>query len=285
MEYNKQFYHFIDEALAEDVGKGDHSTLSCIPADAKGKAVLKIKQDGILAGVEVAEKIFTYIDPKAVFKTLKKDGEKMKAGEMAFELEAFVHTILKCERLVLNCMQRMSGIATLTRQFTDRLYGYKTKLLDTRKTTPNFRLLEKEAVRIGGGINHRFGLYDMIMLKDNHIDYCGGIEKAIEKAWEYLQKKKLKLQIEIETRSIEDVQKVVAVGKGKVSRIMLDNFTPVQLAEALKLIGEDFATEASGGISLENIADYAETGVDFVSVGALIHQARSLDLSLKAVIV
>ena len=203
-------------------------------------------------------------------------------GEKAFEVEASVHTILQCERLVLNCMQRMSGIATLTKQYTDKLKGYKTRLLDTRKTTPNFRLLEKEAVRIGGGVNHRFGLYDMIMLKDNHIDYCGGIEKAIKKAYEYVQTKKPGLKIEVETRSIEDVKKVIAIGKGKVFRIMLDNFTPEQITEALQLIKEDFETEASGGINLDNIEEYAKTGVDYVSVGALIHQARSLDLSLKA---
>ena len=285
MEYNEQFYHLLDEALAEDVGDGDHSTLSCIPVQARGKAVLKIKQDGILAGVEVAEKIFHYKDPQAVFTTLKKDAEVMKAGEMAFDVEASVHTILQCERLVLNCMQRMSGIATLTRQYTDRLYGHKTQLLDTRKTTPNFRLLEKEAVRIGGAVNHRFGLFDMILLKDNHIAYCGGIENAVNEAWKYLQKKKLELKIEIETRNLVDVQNVIAIGKGKVFRIMLDNFTPEQVAEALKLIGEDFETEASGGINLDNIENYAVTGVDYVSVGALIHQARSLDLSLKAVIV
>ncbi|HET6721620.1 MAG TPA: carboxylating nicotinate-nucleotide diphosphorylase [Chitinophagaceae bacterium] len=285
MEYNERFYHLIDEALTEDIGDGDHSTLSCIPAAARGKAILKIKQEGILAGVEVAEKIFHYKDPDAVFNTLKKDGEVMKAGEMAFDVEASIHTILQCERLVLNCMQRMSGIATLTRQYADRLYGHKTKLLDTRKTTPNFRLLEKEAVKIGGGVNHRFGLYDMIMLKDNHIAYCGGIENVINEAWKYLQKKQLDLKIEIETRSIEDVQNVIAIGKGKVSRIMLDNFTPEQVTEALTLIGEDFETEASGGINLDNIENYAETGVDYVSVGALIHQARSLDLSLKAVII
>src|SRR6185436_5791867 len=199
-------------------------------------------------------------------------------------IEAKVHTILQCERLVLNCMQRMSGIATLTKQYTDKLKGYKTKLLDTRKTTPNFRLLEKEAVRIGGGINHRFGLYDMIMLKDNHIDYCGGIEKAIDKAAEYVQTKKPGLKIEVETRNIEDVKKVIATGKGKVFRIMLDNFKPGQIEEALKLIGRDFETEASGGINLDNIEEYAKTGVDFVSVGALVHQAQSLDLSLKAVL-
>jgi nicotinate-nucleotide pyrophosphorylase (carboxylating) len=285
MEYNDRFYHLIDEALTEDVGDGDHSTLSCIPPAARGKAVLKIKQEGILAGVEVAEKIFHYKDPEAVFTPLKKDGEIMKAGEMAFDVEASIHTILQCERLVLNCMQRMSGIATLTRQYTDRLYGHKTQLLDTRKTTPNFRLLEKEAVKIGGGVNHRFGLFDMIMLKDNHIAYCGGIENVINEAWKYLQKNQLDLKIEIETRNIEDVQNVIAVGKGRVFRIMLDNFTPEQVTEALNLIGEDFETEASGGINLDNIENYAETGVDYVSVGALIHQARSLDLSLKAVII
>jgi len=281
----KQLQHLIDEALKEDVGDGDHSTLSCIDAKAKGKAVLKIKQDGVLAGMEVAQKIFSYKEPSSSFTSFKKDGDVMSYGERAFEVEASVHTILKCERLVLNCMQRMSGIATLTKQYTDKLKGYKTQLLDTRKTTPNFRLLEKEAVKIGGGVNHRFGLYDMIMLKDNHIDYCGGIEKAIEKAWKYSKITKLGLKIEVETRSIDDVKKVLEVGEGKVFRVMLDNFTPAQLAEAVKLIGEIFETEASGGINLENIEEYAKTGVDFVSVGALIHQARSVDLSLKAVIV
>ena len=281
MEFGKQFYHLIDEALKEDIGDGDHSTLSCIPPEARGKAVLKIKQGGVLAGAEVAEKIFLYKDPQSSFTALKKDGEVMKAGEMAFEIEASIHTILQCERLVLNCMQRMSGIATLTKEYADRLYGHKTKLLDTRKTTPNFRLLEKEAVKIGGGVNHRFGLYDMIMLKDNHIAYCGGIENAINAAWKYLQKNKRDLKIEIETRNLEDVQNAIAVGKGKVFRIMLDNFTPEQVAEALKLIGEDFETEASGGINLDNIEDYAETGVDFISAGSLTHSYKSLDLSLK----
>lgn len=283
MSFDEQLHHLIDEALKEDIGEGDHSTLSTIPPDAREKAVLKIKQEGILAGMEVAEKIFTYKEPASVFTSFKKDGELMKFGETAFEVEALVHTILKCERLVLNCMQRMSGIATLTKQYTDKLKGYKTKLLDTRKTTPNFRLLEKEAVRIGGGVNHRFGLYDMIMLKDNHIDYCGGIEKAIGKAAEYVRTIKPGLKIEVETRSIEDVKKAITVGKGKVFRIMLDNFTPEQIEEAVKLIGEDFETEASGGINLENIQAYAMTGVDYISVGALIHQTKSLDLSLKAV--
>jgi nicotinate-nucleotide pyrophosphorylase (carboxylating) len=285
MKYDAAFYHFVDEALKEDVGDGDHSTLSCIPAGTRGKAVLKIKQQGILAGREVAEKIFLYKDPTAVFNAYKHDGDEMKPGELAFDVEASVHSILQCERLVLNCMQRMSGIATLTRQYTVRLYGYKTKLLDTRKTTPNFRLLEKEAVRTGGGMNHRFGLYDMIMLKDNHIDYCGGIEKAISKAWDYVQEKKPALKIEVEARSMEDVKKITAVGKGKVFRIMLDNFTPEQISKALQLTGSDFETEASGGINLDNIEEYAKTGVDYVSVGAVIHQARSLDLSLKAVLV
>jgi len=281
----EQLRHLIDEALKEDVGDGDHSTLSCIEATAKGKAILKIKQDGILAGMEVAKTIFSYKEPASVFTAFKKDGDEMKYGETAFEVGASVHTILKCERLVLNCMQRMSGIATLTKQYTDKLKGYKTQLLDTRKTTPNFRLLEKEAVRIGGGVNHRFGLYDMIMLKDNHIDYCGGIEKAIDKAWQYVQDIKPDLKIEIETRSIDDVKKVITVGKGKVFRILLDNFDPSQLKKALKLINKKFETEASGGINLDNVTDYAATGVDYVSIGGLIHQAKSLNLSLKAVLV
>ncbi|HEX6915104.1 MAG TPA: carboxylating nicotinate-nucleotide diphosphorylase [Chitinophagaceae bacterium] len=282
--FDRQLEHLITEALIEDVGDGDHSTLSCIPPGQKGKAVLKIKQDGILAGVAVAEKIFTFNEPAATFHVYKRDGESMETGDLAFEVEASIHTILKCERLALNCMQRMSGIATLTRQYTDKLTGFRTKLLDTRKTTPNFRLLEKEAVRIGGGINHRFGLYDMIMLKDNHIDYAGGLEAAVSRAYEYVQRVKPSLKIEVETRSLEDVKKVCSIGRGKVFRIMLDNFTPGQCAEAVKITGEEFETEASGGINLETIRSYAETGVDYVSVGGLIHQARSLDLSLKAVI-
>jgi nicotinate-nucleotide pyrophosphorylase (carboxylating) len=290
MNFDEQLYHLVDEALKEDVGDGDHSTLSCIPADKKGKAVLKIKQEGILAGVAVAEKIFRYKEPRCVFKAFKKDGDKMIFGETAFEIEALVHTILECERLVLNCMQRMSGIATLTHTYSDKIKNYKTKILDTRKTTPNFRLLEKEAVRIGGGVNHRFALYDMIMLKDNHIDFCGGIEQAIERAYTYVLEQKPGLKIEVETRNIEDVKKVIAAGKGKVFRVMLDNFTPQQITEALTLINGDpiaigFETEASGGINLDNIEEYAKTGVDYVSIGALIHQAKSLDLSLKAVIV
>ena len=283
MDFNEQLQLLIKNALAEDIGDGDHSTISSIDADAAGKAALKIKEDGILAGVDVAEKIFRYMQPEIVFTAFKKDGDTMQYGETAFEVKAKVHTILQCERLVLNCMQRMSGIATLTNQYTQKLQPYKTKLLDTRKTTPNFRLLEKEAVRIGGGVNHRFGLYDMIMLKDNHIDYCGGIEKAIEKAFAYVQQNKPGLKIEVETRNLEDVKKVMATGK--VNRIMLDNFTPEQIIEALKIIDGKYETEASGGININNIENYAATGVDYISSGAIIHQARSLDLSLKAVII
>ncbi len=282
--FDEDLRKLIDAALNEDIGSGDHSTLCCIPANARGKAVLKIKQEGVLAGVDIAEKIFKYKKPNAGFIRHKNDGDEMKYGEIAFEVETYVHTILQCERLVLNCMQRMSGIATLTKQYTDKLKGYKTRLLDTRKTTPNFRLLEKEAVRIGGGTNHRFGLYDMIMLKDNHIDYCGGLEKAINRAYDYVQQYQPSLKIEVETRSLEDVQKVVAIGKGKVLRIMLDNLTPGLIKEALKMINAEFETEASGGINLDTIQQFADTGVDYVSVGGLIHQAQSLDLSFKAVI-
>ncbi len=283
IHYEDQLTLLIKNALAEDIGDGDHSTLSSISASAKGKAVLKIKDDGVLAGVSVAEKIFRYMQPDIVFASTKKDGEQMVFGETAFNVEAKVYTILQCERLVLNCMQRMSGIATLTKLYVDKLNGYTTKLLDTRKTTPNFRVLEKEAVRIGGGVNHRFGLYDMIMLKDNHIDYCGGIERAIEKAHAYVQSTKPGLKIEIETRNLADVKKVISAGK--VNRIMLDNFTPELIAEALKIIDGQYETEASGGINLSNIEAYAATGVDYVSSGSIIHQAKSLDLSLKAVII
>jgi nicotinate-nucleotide pyrophosphorylase (carboxylating) len=280
MNYDEQLEHLIKNALHEDIGDGDHSTLSSIDADAKGKAVLKIKEDGILAGMNVAETIFKYVEPEVVFNSHKDDGEGMKYGEIAFEVHAKVHTILTCERLVLNCMQRMSGIATLTKQYVNKLKEFKTQLLDTRKTTPNFRLLEKDAVRIGGGTNHRFGLYDMIMLKDNHIDYCGGIELAIEKAFSYIKQNDKDLKIEIETRSIEDVKTVLRIGK--INRIMLDNFSPEEISEALRLINGCYETEASGGINLKNIQEYAATGVDYISSGAIIHQAKSLDLSLKA---
>jgi len=283
-EFDQRLKHLVTEALAEDVGDGDHSTLSCIPAHARGRAVLKIKQDGILAGVQVAKKIFEMVEPGALLQIIKSDGEAMEPGQTAFEVEASVHTILTCERLVLNCMQRMSGIATLTNTYVQKLAGYHTRILDTRKTTPNFRLLEKEAVRIGGAVNHRFGLYDMIMLKDNHIDFAGGIEKAIEQAWRYVNEVKPGLKIEVETRSLNDVKRVAACGRGKVFRVMVDNFAPQDIRDALDVLGPEFETEASGGITLDNIEAYAATGVDYVSSGALIHQARSLDLSLKAVI-
>jgi nicotinate-nucleotide pyrophosphorylase (carboxylating) len=280
MNNEKRLQDLIRTALKEDIGAGDHSTLSCIKKDAQGSAVLKIKEDCIIAGVSVAEKIFRFVQEDVEFKPLVKDGKKVRNGDIAFKINAKIHTILSCERLVLNCMQRMSGIASLTKEYVDELKGYKTKLLDTRKTTPNFRLLEKEAVRIGGGNNHRFGLYDMIMLKDNHIDYSGGIKNAIERANKYLTDKKLSLPIEIEARNIEDVKEIMSIGK--VNRILLDNFSPVDIKKAMKIIGRKYETEASGGITLKNIKKYAETGVTYISTGATIHQAKSVDLSLKA---
>ncbi len=279
-EYQNKLKEFINSALEEDLGDGDHSARSCINEKIKGKAILKIKDEGILAGVEIAEAIFHFMEPGAVIKKLKKDGDEMRYGEIAFEVSADVWTILACERLVLNCMQRMCGIATLTKKYNDKLQGYSTKLLDTRKTTPNFRLIEKEAVKIGGGINHRFGLYDMIILKDNHIDFCGGIEKAIQKAYDYVQRVKPGLKIEVEARTLEDVKKVIETGKA--DRVMLDNFSPEKIKEALKIINGRLETEASGGITLQNIETYAATGVDYISSGAIIHQATSVDLSLKA---
>lgn len=271
---------FIEAALKEDVGAGDFSTLSCIPPTARGKAILKIKEDGILAGVAMAQAIFNYLEPEAAFTLYKKDGDVVKIGELAFEVTASVHTILKAERLALNCMQRMSGVATLTRQYVDAIKEYRSEILDTRKTTPLFRMLEKEAVRIGGGCNHRMGLYDMVMLKDNHIDFCGGIEKAIETTNQYLAANNLDLKIEVETRNLDDVRRVLAVGK--VHRIMLDNYSPDMITEAVALINGQYETEASGGITLENIRAYAATGVDYISVGAITHHAVSMDLSLKA---
>jgi nicotinate-nucleotide pyrophosphorylase (carboxylating) len=279
--FDERLQALIYTAMAEDLGDGDHSTLAVIPADAKGSAQLKIKQTGILAGVEIAEKIFHAMEPAAVFHLQKKDGELMQAGEKAFTIEASVFTILSCERLVLNCMQRMSGIATLTHQYVEAIRNYSSRILDTRKTTPGFRLLEKEAVRIGGGTNHRFGLFDMIMLKDNHVDYCGGIVKALDRAHAYRQKYKPSLKIEVEARTLEAVRQVMV--SGKADRIMLDNFSAGQLSDALLIIDKKIETEASGGIHLGNIRDYAATGVDFISIGALIHQAQSVDLSLKAV--
>jgi len=271
---------FIAAALHEDVGAGDYSTLASISEGVQGKAVLKIKENGILAGVALAQEIFHFIEPSATFVLFKKDGDTVTHGETAFEVTASIHTILKAERLMLNCMQRMSGIATLTNQYVEQLKPYRTQILDTRKTTPLFRFYEKDAVRIGGGCNHRMGLYDMVMLKDNHIDFCGGIEKAILRTNEYLQQNNLPLKIEVETRNIDDVKRVLAVGG--VHRIMLDNYTPTQLSEAMLLIAGKYETEASGGINMSNIEDYARTGVDFISVGAIIHHAVSMDLSFKA---
>lgn len=271
---------FIIAALKEDIGPGDYSTLASIDAEAKGKAILKIKEDGILAGMALAKQIFMQLEPGVVFNAYKADGDHVKVGEVAFDVQAKVHTILMGERLVLNCMQRMSGIATLTRQYVDKIKNYKTKVLDTRKTTPLFRAFEKEAVRIGGGVNLRMGLYDMVMLKDNHIDFCGGIEQAIRKTQDYLKANNLDLKIEVETRNVEDVKKVLAVGG--IHRIMLDNYTYEQIVEAVRLIDGKYETEASGGININNIEEYAKTGVDYVSVGAIIHHAVSMDLSLKA---
>lgn len=273
-------HEFIQAALQEDVGSGDYSTLASIDATAKGKAILKIKEKGILAGVDLAKEIFLFLESEAIFTAYKKDGDTVSFGEIAFEVDAKIHTILKAERLALNCMQRMSGIATLTNEYVKLLTGYKTKILDTRKTTPLFRAFEKEAVKIGGGENHRMGLYDMVMLKDNHIDFCGGITAAITKTNEYLKANNLDLMIEVETRTIEDVREALLVGN--IQRIMLDNFSPEQAAEAVALIDGRFETEASGGINKETILSYAKAGVDYISVGAIIHHAVSMDLSLKA---
>lgn len=279
--FSMLMHQLIQHALAEDIGDGDHSTLCCIPADARGSAILKIKEAGVLAGMQWAEQIFRYVEPDIKFIPHKQDGDTMQPGETAFEVEGRVHTLLQCERVVLNCMQRMSGIATLTRTYVQALEGFNTRLLDTRKTTPNFRLAEKEAVRIGGAYNHRFALYEMIMLKDNHIDFAGGILPAIERAKAYVKAVKPELKIEVEVRSLAQVEEVLQAGG--VHRIMLDNFSPAALAEAVALINHQCETEASGGINLSNIKEYAATGVDYISVGALIHQARSVDLSLKAI--
>lgn len=271
---------FIQAALAEDIGNGDHSTLAAISPEAKGKAILKIKENGILAGMDIAKAIFAHLQPDVQFIAHKKDGDAVTFGETAFEVSAKIHTILQAERLVLNTMQRMSGIATLTNEYVQLLKPFKTKILDTRKTTPLFRVYEKEAVKIGGGDNHRMGLYDMVMLKDNHIDFCGGITAAVTKTNEYLKAKHLDLQIEVETRTIEDVKEALAVGQ--IHRIMLDNFSPELAAEAVALINGRYETEASGGINKETILSYAQAGVDYISVGAIIHHAVSMDLSLKA---
>lgn len=278
---NKKYLRtFISRALKEDVGSGDHTTLACIPEGKGGRSVLKVKEKGILAGVSVAKTIFQFLEPGIQFTAFMNDGDKMKPGDIAFEIRGDAHTLLTGERLALNCMQRMSGIATLTHQYAAKLKGHHTKLLDTRKTTPGFRALEKEAVSIGGGYNHRMGLYDMIMLKDNHIDFCGGIKPAILKANEYNKKTGLDLPVEIEVRSLKDLKEVLSVGG--VDRIMFDNFSPELTRKAVEMVAGSYETESSGNITLENMEEYAKTGVDFISAGAVIHHAVSLDLSLKA---
>lgn len=270
----------IERALLEDIGDGDHSSLACVPESASGKATLYLKDDGILAGVDLAVRIFRKYDPSLEVDVLIIDGTPVKKGDIAFTVTGASRSILATERLVLNFMQRMSGIATQTNQIVSLLEGTQTRLLDTRKTTPCIRYMEKWAVRIGGGENHRFALYDMIMLKDNHIDYAGGIKPAIERTQAYLKASGKNLKVEVEVRDLKELNQVLAVGG--VDRIMLDNFTPSALEEALKLIPSKYETEASGGITLETIREYAETGVDFISVGALTHSFKSLDMSLKA---
>lgn len=277
---NNFLREFILKSLAEDLGDGDHSSLACIPAEKKGKAKLLIKEKGIIAGIRVAEELFSTIDKDLKFDLILEDGTSVVPGDIAFYLSGFQQSILKSERLVLNIMQRMSGIATNTHDYVTRLNGLKTTILDTRKTTPGFRFLEKEAVRIGGGMNHRMGLFDMIMLKDNHIDYAGGIAIAIRKTREYLIKNKLNLKVEIEARSLEDVRTILSTGG--VDRIMLDNFSIEETLRAVKEISGRYETESSGGINLLTIRAYAECGVDFISVGALTHHIKSLDMSLKA---
>jgi len=271
---------FIKNAVAEDLGDGDHTSLSTIPANAQGKAKLLIKEDGIVAGVELALAIFNHIDPRLIVETFIKDGAAVKYGDIVLTVSGSTHSILLAERLVLNCMQRMSGIATKTDYVVKLIGNYKTKLLDTRKTTPGLRYLEKWAVRIGGGVNHRIGLYDMILIKDNHVDYAGGIANAINSANQYLKDNNKALDIEIEVRNLSELDEVLK--NGKVNRIMLDNFTFADLKEAVKTINGKYITEASGGITEENVAEYAACGVDFISMGALTHSVKSLDMSLKA---
>lgn len=272
---------FIERSFAEDVGDGDHTSLACIPGNAKGRVHLLVKDNGIIAGVEIAEKILKKADPYIIFNKKISDGAAIKKGDIAFEAEGNIQALLKAERLLLNCMQRMSGIATYTSFLVSKLHGLNTKLLDTRKTTPGFRYFEKMAVKAGGGVNHRFGLYDMIMIKDNHIDFAGGITPAIEAVKSYLKKKNKDLDIEVEARSVKDVEEILTTGG--IRRILLDNFMPQDMKEAVEIINKRCETEASGGITEKNIRQYAETGVDYISVGALTHQVKSLDLSLKAI--
>jgi nicotinate-nucleotide pyrophosphorylase (carboxylating) len=274
-------HHFITNALAEDVGDGDHTSLATIPNGTTGKAKLLVKDYGILAGVDLAAEIFNQVDSNLKVNIFLNDGAEVKPKDIAFEVEGDAQSILKAERLVLNCMQRMSGIATKTREVVDLLKGTNTKVLDTRKTTPGLRYLEKWAVRIGGGVNHRFGLYDMILIKDNHVDYSGGIRQAIENTHRYLEKLNKKLAIEIEVRNLEELEQVLQTGG--VNRILLDNFNFGDLCQAVNIIEGRYITEASGGITSDNIRQYAECGVDYISVGALTHSVKSLDLSLKAI--
>lgn len=272
--------NLLKSAFSEDIGDGDHSTLACIPKEAEGRARLLVKERGIVAGVEVAVATFNYIDPTLHIDINVKDGEAVKPGDIVFSVAGRVHSILVCERTVLNLMQRMSGIATTTHSYVELLKGLNTKILDTRKTTPTLRFLEKEAVKIGGGENHRMGLYDMIMLKDNHIDFAGGIEKAILKTQQYLSANNKNLKIVIEVRSLDEVAQVLRVGG--VNRLLLDNFNLADTAAAVKMIAGRYETESSGGITGENLRSYAECGVDYVSMGVLTHHVSSLDLSLKA---
>ncbi|MCJ8497206.1 carboxylating nicotinate-nucleotide diphosphorylase [Chryseobacterium salipaludis] len=273
---------FISRALEEDLGPGDHSTLATIPKDLQQKAKLLVKEDCILAGVELAEIIFRQFDPSLSVEVLMKDGQQAKAGDIVLNISGSARSILSTERFVLNCMQRMSGIATLTHEWDARLVGTKTKLLDTRKTTPNFRLCEKWAVAIGGGTNHRFGLYDMIMLKDNHIDYNGSIKNAVSAAREYIAQNELELKVEVETRTLQEVREALDAG---ADRIMLDNMDIATMREAVAIIGKKSETEASGGITRDMLKEIADTGVDYISAGALTHSAKNIDLSLKAVTV
>ena len=270
----------IDLAFAEDIGDGDHTTLCCIPEDATGKSHLLIKEDGILAGVEVAKKVFARFDPDMKVETLIEDGTEVHKGDIAMIVTGKVRSLLQTERLMLNIMQRMSGIATMTHKYTERLKGTKTRVLDTRKTTPGMRMLEKQAVKIGGGTNHRIGLFDMILLKDNHVDFAGGITNAIDRCHQYLKEKGLDLKIEIEVRNFEELGQVLK--HGGVDRIMLDNFSTADTKKAVEIINGRYETESSGGITFDTIRDYAECGVDYISVGALTHSVKGLDMSFKA---
>lgn len=281
MMNNEYLDDFIENALTEDIGDGDHTSLSCFSKTQTGKAQLIIKQDGVIAGIEVAKCIINKLDESLTVDVLIRDGTNVKKGDIAFIVKGRVISILQAERLILNIMQRMSGIATQTRKYVKEIEDFKAKILDTRKTTPGIRFLEKAAVKIGGGENHRMGLYDMIMLKDNHIDFAGGILQAIQLTHQYLKEKNKNLKIVIEVRTLEDVRKVLLIGG--VDRIMLDNFSPKKTKEAVKLINGKIQTESSGGITLKNLRKYAECGVDFISIGALTHQIKSLDMSLKAI--